>query len=257
MDGLDTGGERLLGRESGGPRLVLDADALRRVFGLRARGGGDGHHGLADPADPVDGQGQHGSRLHALVVEENASIGLAEPRGLLPRHDGHDTGRLARGLVSLGELVWAKVLLAALVALALGLGVSLVFGAIIQIGNVTGGEPWGRLPLLALGLLLAGAALGALGALLGAIAREARTASLVALLVVLPIVFLGLVPQEIVPAAGWISDGLPFIHAVRFFGAALYDASPLWSLLREALWLVFLGALFGFLGRIGTRRLLA
>ena len=78
-----------------------------------------------------------------------------------------------------------------------------------------------------------------------------------ALLVVLPIVFLGLVPQEIVPAAGWISDGLPFIHAVRFFSAALYDASPWGRLLREALWLVFLGALFGFLGRIGTRRLLA
>jgi ABC-type Na+ efflux pump permease subunit len=176
---------------------------------------------------------------------------------LAAERDENVVGRLARGLVSLGELVWAKVLLAALVALALGLGVSLVFGAIIQIGNVTGGEPWGRLPVLAFGLLLAGAALGALGALLGAIAREARTASLVALLVVLPIVFLGLVPQEVVPVAGWISDGLPFIHAVRFFSAALYDSSPWWRLLREALWLCGLGALFGVLARIGTRRLLA
>jgi len=176
---------------------------------------------------------------------------------LAAERDENVAGRLARGLVSLGELVWAKVLLAALVALALGLGVSLVFGAIIQIGNVTGGEPWARVPLLAVGLLLAGGALGAIGALLGAIAREARTASLVALLVVLPVVFLGLVPQEVVPVAGWISDGLPFIHAVRFFSAALYDASPWGRLLREALWLGGLGALFGLLARLGTRRLLA
>jgi ABC-type Na+ efflux pump permease subunit len=176
---------------------------------------------------------------------------------LAAERDENVVGRLARGLVSLGELVWAKVLLAGLVALALGLAVALVFGAIIQIGNVTGGEPWGRVPVLALGLLLAGGALGALGALLGSVAREARTASLVALLVVLPVVFLGLVPREIVPAAGWISDGLPFIHGVRFFSAALYDASPWWRLLREALWLCGLGALFGLLARIGTRRLLA
>ena len=176
---------------------------------------------------------------------------------LAAERDENVVGRLARGLVTLGQLVWAKVLLAAVVALALGLGVSLVFGAIIQIGNVTGGEPWGRLPLLAVGLLLAGGALGAVGALLGALAREARTASLVALLVVLPIVFLGLVPQEVVPAAGWISDALPFVHAVRFFSAALFDTSPWSTVAREALWLCGLGALFGVLARIGTRRLLA
>jgi ABC-2 type transport system permease protein len=176
---------------------------------------------------------------------------------LAAERDENVVGRLARGLVSLGQLVWAKVLLAAAVALALGLGVALVFGAIIQIGNVTGGEPWGRVPLLALGLLFAGGALGAVGALLGAIAREARTASLVALLVVLPIVFLGLVPQEVVPAAGWISDGLPFVHAVRFFSAALYDSSPWGRLAREALWLCGLGAVFGLLARMGARRLLA
>jgi hypothetical protein len=176
---------------------------------------------------------------------------------LAAERDENVVGRLARGLVTLGELVWAKVLLAACVALGLGLGVSLVFGAIIQLGDVTGGEPWGRVPLLALGLLLAGAALGALGALLGALAREARAASLVALLVVLPIVFLGLVPQEIVPVAGWISDALPFVHAVRFFSSALYDASPWGRLVREAVWLCGLGILFGGLARIGTRRLLA
>jgi ABC-2 type transport system permease protein len=111
--------------------------------------------------------------------------------------------------------------------------------------------------LLALGLLLAGGALGALGALLGTLAREARTASLVALLVVMPIVFLGLVPREVVPAAGVVSDGLPFAHAVRLFSSSLYDASPWGAVAREAAWLAGLCLAFGGLARLGMRRLLA
>ena len=59
-----------------------------------------------------------------------------------------------------------------------------------------------------------------------ALAREARTASLVALLVVLPIVFLGLVPREVVPAAAWISDAFPFAHAVRFFAGGALRLEP-------------------------------
>ncbi len=104
-------------------------------------------------------------------------------------------GRLGRGLVSLGQLVWAKVALAAAAGLALGATIAVVFGIVVEVGGVTGGEPWSRLPLLLAGVLLAAAVVGAAGALLGALAREARTASLVAVLVVLPIVFLGLVPR--------------------------------------------------------------
>jgi ABC-2 type transport system permease protein len=258
--GLD-GAELLLRHASGAEARQL-RDFIRDARLALAQTG----NALRATAHPIEIQrAKSRGRTWALSADVQAyALGLTisflalvlAAGSLAAERDENVAGRLARGLVSLGELVWAKVLLAALVALALGLGVSLVFGAIIQIGNVTGGEPWGRVPLLALGLLLAGAALGAVGALLGAIAREARTASLVALLVVLPIVFLGLVPQEIVPAAGWISDGLPFIHAVRFFSAALYDASPWGRLLREALWLCGLGMLFGLLARIGTRRLL-
>jgi ABC-2 type transport system permease protein len=175
---------------------------------------------------------------------------------LAAERDENVIGRLARGLVGLGQLVWAKVALAAGVALVLGLAIAVAFGVIIEIGGVTGGEPWGRLPLLVLGLALAGGALGALGALLGALAREARSASLVALLVVMPIVFLGLIPAEVVPPAGWASAALPFAHSVRFFSAALYDLSPWGSILREGLWLLALGAVFGGLARVGARRLL-
>jgi hypothetical protein len=75
-------------------------------------------------------------------------------------------------------------------------------------------------------------------------------------LVVMPIVFLGLIPAEVVPPAGWLSDLLPFAHAVRFFRSALYDLSPWGEVLREGLWLVVLGAIFGGLARVGARRLL-
>src|SRR5205085_7777763 len=63
-------------------------------------------------------------------------------------------GRLGRGLVSHGELVWAKVALAAVVALALGGAIALVFGIVIEAGGVTGGEPWARFPLLLAGIAL-------------------------------------------------------------------------------------------------------
>jgi hypothetical protein len=171
--------------------------------------------------------------------------------------DENAIGRLGRGLVSLGQLVWAKIGLAAIVALFLGGSLALVFGIAIEAGGVVGGEPWRRLPLLGLGILLAGAALGAIGTLIGVVSREARTASLVAVLVVMPVVFVGLVPREIVPAAGWISDGLPFVHAVRFFSSALYDPSPWAALGRETLWLCGLGSAFGLCARLGARRLAA
>jgi ABC-type Na+ efflux pump permease subunit len=166
-------------------------------------------------------------------------------------------GRLVRGPVTRSGIVAAKVLLAVTVATALGLGVALAFGLIVELGGVEGGEPWGRLPLLAAGLALGGAAVGALGALLGALAGEARTASLAAVLIVLPIVFLGLIPRQVVPLAGWVSDGLPFVHAMRFFSSALFDLSPWATLVREAAWLIVLGAIFAGFARLGMRRLTA
>jgi hypothetical protein len=73
----------------------------------------------------------------------------------------------------------------------------------------------------------------------------------------MPIVFLGLIPAEVVPPAGWLSDALPFAHAVRFFRAALYDLDPWGEVARQTLWLLLLGGIFGVLARLGARRLLA
>jgi ABC-2 type transport system permease protein len=166
-------------------------------------------------------------------------------------------GRLRRGLVSLGRLVWSKVLLAAVVGAGLAVLIALVFGIVVEVGGVKGGEPWARLPLLLVGALLAAAVVGAAGTLLGALAREARTASLLAVLVVLPVVFLGLVPRGALSVAWWVSRFLPFSHAVAWFSAALYDASPWRSLLVETAWLLGIGAVLWLLARRAVRTLSA
>jgi len=196
-------------------------------------------------------------QAYALALTITFLALLLAAGAIASERDENAIGRLARGLASMGEIVWAKVALAAVVAVALGLAIALVFGVIVQVGGVVGGEPWARLPLLVVGLAVAGAALGALGSLLGALARDARSASLVAVLVVMPVVFLGLVPREVAPVAGWLSDALPFVHAVRYFASSLYDASPWGTVGRELLWLTGLGAVFGTLARLATRRLLA
>ena len=224
---------------------------------------GDALRATARPIELVYTNGRGRTTLLAANVQAYALgvtisfLALMLAAGsLAAERDENVIGRLARGLVGLGHLVWSKVALAAALALVLGVSIAVAFGAIIEIGGVTGGEPWRRLPLLVVGLVLAGGSLGALGALLGALAREGRSASLVALLVVLPIIFLGLIPSEVVPPAGWASNVLPFTHAVRFFDSALYDLSPWRQVVRQALWLVALGGLFGVLARVSARRLL-
>jgi hypothetical protein len=172
---------------------------------------------------------------------------------LAAERDENVLGRLSRGLVGPGRLVAAKVALAGLVATVLGLGVAFAFAAVITIGHAPGGEPWSRLPVLAAGLALTGAALGGVGALVGALAREARTASLAAVLLVLPVVFLGLIPPEVFAAAGWASDALPFAHGVRLFSATLYDLHPWGSVARETAWLVGLGLVFSLAARSAVR----
>jgi len=164
-------------------------------------------------------------------------------------------GRLRRGLVTRVELVSSKVALATVVGVALGAAIAVVFGVVVEIGGVSGGEPWARIPLLLVGVALAAAAVGAAGAALGAVAREARTASLLAVLVVLPVVFLGLVPREAVAAAYWVSELLPFAHAVRWFDAALYDASPWRTLGEQTLWLLGIGSALAALAVRAVRRL--
>ena len=165
--------------------------------------------------------------------------------------------RLARGLASLGEVLASKVSLAALVAAVLGLGVAIAFGVAVETAGVEGGEPWSRVPALVPALLLAGAVAGAFGALVATLTREARSATLVTVLVVLPIVFLGIVPREAAPAAGWVSDALPFAHEVRLFDALLYEVDPWRTALVEGGWLLAIGVALFAAARVLMRRLTA
>jgi ABC-2 type transport system permease protein len=221
---------------------------------------GDALHATAAPIQLVD-QPQRGRTASLSAQVQSYALGLTitflalvlAAGALASERDENVLGRLARGLVLPGRLVAAKIGLAAIVATVLGLGVALAFAAVIVIGNAPGGEPWSRLPLLAASLALTGAALGAVGALIGALSREARTASLVAVLLVLPIVFLGLIPPEVFAAAGWVSDALPFAHGVRLFSATLYDLHPWGAVARETAWLLGLGILFALLARSAVR----
>lgn len=260
--GLD-GTERLLARLPASPERAQIEDFVhdaRLALALTD----NAIRATASPVvlDEERGQGRT-SALSAQVQAYGLAITIAflgvllAAGALAAERDENTIGRLVRGLIGLGRLVVAKVSLAVVVALGVGLAILLGFGIAVEAGNVAGGQPWQRLPLVLVGVVLAGASVGAVGALVGALARESRTASLVGILVVLPVVFLGLVPREIVPVAAWISDAFPFAHAVRFFASALYDSSP-WSIVaREGAWLAGLTLVYGALARVGARRLAA
>jgi len=196
-------------------------------------------------------------QAYALALTLAFICVLLAAGAIAAERDENVIGRLARGLVGLADLVIAKVALAALVAVLLGLVIALVFGVLATVFDVTGGEPWSRIPLLTVGLVAAGAAFGAFGVLVGVVAREVRTAVLVAFLMALPLVLLGLLPTGTVEAANVISNAFPFSHAVDFFQSALYDNDPWGTLAREAAWLAGLAAAFGTGARLGMRRLLA
>lgn len=258
--GLAGAGE-LLDELPPGPRL----DRLREFIDTAEAALGETDDALRATANPIelvqaDDEGRSWAlsaqaQSHALALTISFLALLLAAAALAAERDEGALARLRRGLVGPGELVAAKVALAALAALGLGAGIVLAFGAIIELGDVEGGQPWSRLPVLAVGLVAAGAALGALGALLGALARDARSASLVAILAVLPIVFVGLVPREVAPAAAYVSDVFPFAHGLRFFTAALFDLAPWRALVREAAWLVGLTLLYAFAARTAVRRL--
>jgi hypothetical protein len=194
-------------------------------------------------------------QAHALALVTIFLATVLAAAALAAERDERVLPRLTRGLASLGEVLSAKLALAALVAAVLGLGVAVAFGLAVEAANVEGGEPWSRVPLLVPALLLVGVVTGALGALIASLAREARSATLVAVLVVLPVVFLGVVPREAAPAAGLVSDALPFAHAVRLLDALLYEVSPWGTAGVESAWLLAIGAVLATGARALMRRL--
>jgi hypothetical protein len=267
--GLDRAAQMLdeIKRTSNDPTVIQRAEELS-VFVREARLAlGASGESLRATANPIELETDtSGGRTWLLSAQLQAyALGLTlaficvllAAAALAAERDENVIGRLARGLVRLVELVIVKVLLAVLVAVGLGVVIALLFGVLAEAFGVSGGEPWQRLPLLVLGLALAGAAFGAFGTLVGALARDSRTAVLVAFLAALPLVLLGLVPEGAARAAWWAARFFPFSHAVDFFQASLYDASPWGTLVREALWLLALVLAFGAAARVAVRRLAA
>jgi ABC-2 type transport system permease protein len=266
--GLDRAAEILdeIQRTSDDPRIVERARELVTFVREARLALGASDQSLRATANPIELEiDAKAGRTWLLSAQLQAyALGLTlaficvllAAAALAAERDENVIGRLARGLVRLVDLVLVKVLLAALVAVGLGFAIALLFGALAEILDVSGGEPWQRLPLLVLGLALAGAAFGAFGALVGALSRESRTAVLVAFLAALPLVLVGLVPEGAARAAWWAAQAFPFSHAVDFFQAALYDTNPWGALGREAAWLVGLGLTFGAAARLAVRRLL-
>lgn len=101
----------------------------------------------------------------------------------------------------------------------------------------------GRFGLWVPTLILAALAFAGFGVLVGAVARETRTALLAALMLALPLIFLGLFTQSSV--ATWISNFAPFGPAFRAFQSLLVEpsltAGDLWIRLGQ---LGLLAALF-------------
>jgi hypothetical protein len=194
---------------------------------------------------------------NALAVALAFLCILVAAAAIASEREENTIARLARGLVRLGELVAEKIALVAAIAVALGLALAVSFAVAVELVEAPGAAAWARLPLLAFALALAGAAFGAVGVLVGVLARDARTGSLVAILVALPFVLLGLVPESAVAATGWLSQAFPFVHAVRISDAALYDGDPWGPLAREAAWLLALTGAYAAAARTGMRRFLA
>jgi len=158
--------------------------------------------------------------------------------------------RLVRGPVSRVGLLSEKILLAAAVALGVSLLMVLVVGTFVSL-------EWGRFPLWLVALAVGGLAFGALGVAIGALAREVSMASLIVFALLLPLIFVALVPSGVVSPwlydlARTISALFPFKPALRALDSALYGEGDLGGPL------VHLAALtcgFGLLSRLLVGRL--
>jgi ABC-type multidrug transport system permease subunit len=160
--------------------------------------------------------------------------------------------RLVRGLVSRTTLLVEKIGLAAACAFLVALAMLAGVGIFVSLD-------WGRFPEWLLALACGGLAFAALGTAVGSLARDARAASLVAFLILLPLIFLALVPAGAVGHGFYdvisaISFVFPFKAALQALDAAVNGASP--SLGGPIAHLLVLTAFFGLLARAGLSRAL-
>ncbi|MGX6449125.1 ABC transporter permease [Patulibacter sp. S7RM1-6] len=160
-------------------------------------------------------------------------------------------GRLVRSAVAPSALLGSKTLLAGLAGAAVALIVAAGLAPFLGLDAT-------RIPLWILAAVLAGAACGALGVGLGAVGAgggDVRAASLLAILLLVPIVVVGLVPAGTTSAAvGTAIDVasalFPFRPALHLVTAALEHG----AVVGPALHLLALTAAWGAVGLVALRR---
>src|SRR6185312_5159455 len=172
--------------------------------------------------------------------------------GIAMEREEHVLARLVRGLVSRGALLVEKVGLAAACSFLVALTMLAGIGIFVSLD-------WGRFGWWLLALACGALAFAALGTAIGSLARDARAASILAFLVLLPLIFLALVPSGAVGRGFYdvisvISFVFPFKAALQGLDAAVNHASP--SLGGAVAHLLGLTVLFAVLARVGLRRAL-
>ena len=76
-----------------------------------------------------------------------------------------------------------------------------------------------------------------------------------ALALVLPVIFLGIVPRELSSTAADISTAFPFAPSAHVFSDVLFVSAPLGGLAGGIAHLLLLTAIFGGVARLVARRL--
>lgn len=152
----------------------------------------------------------------AVLVSVALAAGLLGASGIAAEREEGTLARLRRGLVPLPALVAVKMAVAALASLVIGL---VLVGAVAVLTDLE----VGRWPVWPPALLIAGAAFGGFGALIGAAARETRSALLATLMLSVPLLFVGLIPNRVLDP---VSGVVPFGPAFQVFRALLAESSP-------------------------------
>jgi ABC-2 type transport system permease protein len=204
------------------------ANAIRAPIRLEVNEGPAGR-------EPLSAFGFAGALLVSLGL---AGVLLAAAAMSSERED-HALARLRRGLISSPSLVAEKMAFTAAACVLVGL---LLLAGVAIFTSLAVGR-WG---LWLVALILTGLAFGAFGVLAGALARETRTALLVALMLALPLLALGLLPEADVAAA--ISQVVPFGPAFDAFQTLLVEPTvPAGDLMLTFGHLALLAAVFGSL----------
>jgi ABC-type multidrug transport system permease subunit len=157
--------------------------------------------------------------------------------------------RLVRGPVSRNGLLAEKLVLAMACSMALTLLMLLGLGIFVPL-------EWDRFALWVVALAAGAGAFAAMGVAIGGLAREVTAASLLAFALLVPVVFLALVPSGVVSSTVYdlsraISALFPFRPTLDAMSSALYGKG---DMAGPILHLAALAAAFALAGRIALRR---